>query len=284
MKLLKGLTCVMLTSAAMLSASGYTYFGGVDGAEEQKTDTVTSVSATALTTTGVVSTSDFQMTPNETAAIVLTTLINSTTDQETKDSLTSIMTGLVSGTTTSAVENLSNITFTSDDVEATGTLTTTKDALVTFLSAHSSTTTPGTWYNSSATMVPTSEVTTDGETWKITTTQKLVIELARQTSTLSVIEDLEGGRTNEISTLSLLTSDATTALTTLKSVSWGSSTDTATIYGQLIAALEAAQTSSDEVITTRGRLNSQDHTGNVEEITTNLGTTTLVEEKEEVEA
>lgn len=166
MKLLKSLTCVMLTSAAILSASGFETKDDVV-VEERLSSSATQSHATAI------GTDVFQMSPKEVTTIVLTTMADKVEDGDMKSQLNS----LLGRDEASIVSALLGIDF--GDVAV---LTAAKDALVVLLESSTqsnSSDTPATWYTSALSMVPTSEATESATVWSINSTQKQVFELAR---------------------------------------------------------------------------------------------------------
>lgn len=285
MKLLKSLACVLLTSAAMLSASGFdSTTGDVDGSEISRSFTESHAKA--------IGTDTFPITSNEVASVVLLTL-SEQANEAGNEEISSVFTSLLGQDSATIISGLKGISFTmsvegteenlTTDVPEINAITFLRDTtaeLVTFLETFD--VAPTTWYTSASSLVPTSEATESATVWGISQAQREVFNLARLTTGIrySNSSDMESSMTEQtILVSSLFSYDPREALDILENgrldikLSSDSSVNAEEIAAaerakvklmdaltSVIQSLTADETSSAVVTEGRGRLNSsEDH-------------------------
>lgn len=232
MKLIKSLVCLMLASVTTVSAMEFY----VDENTPPNKDGGYVVSSSSL-----ISTCDFPLTVPEAAALSLTSILNTLTDEDTIQSVMSVMETLsVSGVDaedTLIIDNtLSSIVFTeenSTNFDVANSIRRSILSLFRYEDGTSVDTTLQTAWGVSTGGIITAADASDTTVLALSSIQKLVIELARETPEFTTFDG------SALRTLSLLGFDANSAYTLLDSVDIATENST---YDSLLSALRSART------------------------------------------
>ncbi len=178
------------------------------------------------------STDNFLLTPTEAATLSISRIINTLRDDATIGSVRQVMQVFSSGDITSGVSTLSEITFTEENSSDVSFATRVRDSISDLFTADGTLT--SSWHVSADGIVKHFEVDAVGTTvLHLTSTQKLLIEFARQTP------EFITPRGDTLITLSLLGFEATAAHDLLVAYSEGKAAEGtgSTTYNDLLKAL-----------------------------------------------